>query len=122
MNEANDLEKPEPAAWPGRVDRLVGRLRDCLHGFAELYDDALARSLVAEADDAMDGAHQRQPELRTDVRGDWTMCSIFLPVPNDFMFLAAWARLDGTRLLEWTTQPPAEFPLVDSGNSLAKMD
>lgn len=24
MNEANDLQKPEPAGWPGRVDRLVG--------------------------------------------------------------------------------------------------
>ena len=49
------------------------------------------------------------------------MCSIFLPVQGDVLFLPVFARLDGLKLLEWTTQPPPEFPVFSGGNSLFKM-
>ena len=39
MAEANDLEKPETAAWPGRVDPLVGH-SSCSCDFVLLGDEA----------------------------------------------------------------------------------
>lgn len=44
-------------------------------------------------------------------RDGWTAIEILLPIPGDLMVLTAFARIEGNRLLEWTTQPPVCFPV-----------
>jgi len=55
------------------------------------------------------------PSLSVRTLADgWLEMSFFLPVPtdapSDAMFLSAWAKVDGAKLLEWTTVRPAEIP------------
>ena len=50
INEATDIQKPD--GEPLGLSDLLGRVRDCLHGFAELYDAEDARRLVQEVDDS----------------------------------------------------------------------
>jgi len=59
-----------------------------------------------------------QPVVRATNRDGWTAIEIFLPIAGDVMCLSAFARIEGNRLLEWTTQAPSCFPVFDSSNPL----
>lgn len=64
---------------------------------------------------------QLSPFIRaTDRHGDWVAVEIWLPVPldapNDVAYLPAFARFDGRRLIEWTTRPPACYPVAETPN------
>lgn len=62
----------------------------------------------AGAGRAIGGPHLLPPvkvQAQSMQCGDWHAIEIFLPVPGDALYLAAFAKVQGTQLLEWTTDP-----------------
>lgn len=55
-------------------------------------------------------------------RDGWTFIEMFVPIvshiPGDAMYLNAFARIEGTKLLEWTTHPPACFQKHSHGQGV----
>lgn len=101
---------------PEDCDVLIDTLKQLRTFFAESREDAPRE--VSPVSREIAPSLSARPIAVANEPG-WLELSLFIPVPidapADAMFLAAWARIEGKRLVEWRTTPPSQDTASESG-------
>lgn len=80
--------------------------------------DLSAESLLEH----FDSESPRKPGIVAEPAGaGWTLLNILIPVPGDVLYVGAYIRWDGKRVLGWQIQRPEELGPDVSGNDLSSI-